>query len=586
MAKSQPAQQTFIRRWLNNRISSFRHSVAHAEALPQLSFLGMLCGLLTAAVAVLFRLSFEIPLESFLPAGKESFEELPVPLRFALPIIGALLIGLILHFNAKENRALGVGHIIDRMQYHQSHLPFKNALIQFFGAAIAIISGNSVGREGPAIHLGATASSLLGQKLKLPNNTLRVLTSCGVAAAISASFNTPLAGVIFAMEVVLMEYTIAGFIPVIIASVSGAVVSRAVFGDEQAFSLSVVELGSLWEIPFLMICGIAIGLAATLMLKIFQQCGKFTNKPILLRMFVAGLLTGSVATVLPQVMGVGYDTLEKAMLGEMGFWLLAAIVVAKLTLSSFSVSLGMPGGVIGPSLVIGACIGGCLGIIGGIVNPELASTPGLYATLCMGAMMGAVLNAPLAALMAVLELTYSPSLLLPSMVTIVTATLTARTISHLPGLFSIGKDRAHYTSPVFQILNRAGVTSLMDRNFSHHSHLICPNIARKLLEKKPHWLVIEDVGEPKFILRPADLALYLEIENTQLWDEGQEIDLHEIPGERWQLHPIHSRATLQEALLLMQENNGRAVYVAQPASPLMTEVAGIVTKDDIDNYYQ
>jgi len=581
------SSKTSPKHWLKDRVSGFRHRVAHADALLHLSLLGLVCGLLTAGVAILFRFAFELPLNSLLPMGTESFEQLSIEARFFLPILGAFCIGLLLHFNKPDCRAIGVGHVIDRMQFHQSHLPFRNALIQFFGASIALVTGNSVGREGPAIHLGAASSSLLGQRLKLPNNTLRILASCGVAAAISASFNTPLAGVIFAMEVVLMEYTIAGFIPVIISSVSAAVVSRAVFGDEQAFSLPLIQMGSLWEVPFLMLCGFIIGLAATGMLHLFRQCGRhFTDKPILLRMLLAGLFTGSVATVLPQVMGIGYDTLEQAMQGQISFWVLAAIVVAKLVLSTFSVSLGMPGGVIGPSLVIGACLGGCLGVIGGMISPEQASNPGFYATLCMGAMMGAVLNAPLAALIAVLELTYNPNILLPSMLTIIIATLTARTVSHLPGLFSIGRDRSHYTSPIFQMLSRAGVTSLMDRNFVHHSHLISPDTAHQLLENKPHWLVVEDVGEPKFILRPADLARFMESEDTMLWDEDQEIDLLEIPAERWRLHPVHSRATLQEALLLMQQNNGHAVYITQPASPLMSEVAGIVTKEDIDNYYQ
>lgn len=383
-----------------------------------------------------------------------------------------------------------------------------------------------------------------------------------------------------------MEYTISGFIPVIIAAVTGAFLFRAVFGDQQAFSLPLIEMGSLWEIPFLILCGLAIGLVATAMLNLAQGCSRFADKPVLLKMIAAGLLTGAVATVLPQVMGVGYDTLEQAMLGQLGFWLLAAIVIAKLVLSTVSVSLGMPGGTIGPSLVIGVCMGGWLGFIGGMINPEQASTPGFYATLGMSAMMGAVLNAPLAALIVMLELTYNPNLLLPSMLTIVTATLTARTASRLPGLFSIGRDRSRYTSPVFQMLSRAGVTSLMELNFAHHSHLIRPEAAREILEKKPVWLVIEDVGEPKYILKPVDLARHMEAQDPLSWDEDTRIDLLKIPAERWRLHPIHSRATLQEALILMRQKDGRAVYITQPASPLMSEVAGIVTRESIDNYYQ
>ena len=575
-----------IKRWLHHHAGSFRYRLAHAEALPQLSLLGLICGFLTAVVAILFRLSFEAPLSALLPGGNESFEQLSVELRFLLPVAGALILGLILHFCRPESRSVGVGHLIDRMQHHQSQLPAKNALLEFFGSSIAILSGNSVGREGPAVHLGAASSSLFGQWLQLPNNSLRVLVSCGIAAAIAASFNTPLAGVIFAMEVVLMEYTIAGFIPVIIAAVTGALVFRAVFGDQQAFSLPAIEMGSLWEIPFLILCGLVIGLLAAVLLNLSRYCSRFHDKPVLLRVLTAGLLTGSVATVVPQVMGVGYDTLEQAMLGQLGFWLLAAIVISKLFLSTASVALGMPGGLIGPTLVIGACLGGWLGMIGGMIYPEQASSSGFYATVGLGAMMSAALNAPLAALMVLLELTYKPNLLLPGMLVIVTATLTTRIVSKLPGLFSIGRDRSHYTSPLFQTLSRAGVTSLMNRDFARHSRQMTPTQASLILDNKPKWIVIEDIGEQKHILRPADLARFLESEKKQPTDPDASFDLLEIPAERWRLHPIHTRATLQEALLLMKQKNGRAVYVGQPASPLSSEVAGIITREDIDNYYQ
>jgi len=245
----------------------------------------------------------------------------------------------------------------------------------------------------------------------------------------------------------------------------------------------------------------------------------------------------------------------------------------------------MPGGMIGPNFVIGACIGGCLGIIGGYFSPEQASSSGFYAILCMGAMMGAVLNAPLAALIAVLELTYNPNILLPSMLVIVIASMTSRMLTKQLGIFSVGRDLTGYYSPVFQMLSRSGVTSLMKQNFAHHSRYLPQQMAAPLLENKPTWIVIEDAGEPKYILRSADLALYLQEQLLELADDDI-IDLREIPGDRWQLFPIHARATLQEALLTMQQNNGQAVFVSQPAAPLMSEVAGIITKQDIDNYYQ
>lgn len=232
--------------WPTRQLDRFRARLAHADALPQLAILGCISGLLTGLIAIAFRLSFELPLTLLLPNGSESFEALSPGTRFLLPVLGALIIGLLVHRFKPEQRVLGVGHILDRMQHHQAQLPAANALLQFIGAALALLTGHSVGREGPAVHLGAASSSLLGQQLQLPNNSLRTLTACGVAAAIAASFNTPLAGVIFAMEVVLMEYTITGFIPVILAAVSGGVLSRIAFGTQPAFAIPIIDMATLW----------------------------------------------------------------------------------------------------------------------------------------------------------------------------------------------------------------------------------------------------------------------------------------------------------------------------------------------------
>lgn len=571
--------------WTTRQLDLFRARLAHADALPQLAILGCISGLLTGLIAIAFRLSFELPLAMFLPEGSESFEALPVWLRFSLPVCGALLLALIMLRCKPEYRSVGVGHVLDRMRHHQAQLPAANMLMQFAGGAIALLSGHSVGREGPAVHLGAASSSLLGQRLQLPNNSLRTLTACGVAAAIAASFNTPLAGVIFAMEVVLMEYTITGFIPVILAAVTGGVLSRIVFGAQPAFAIPLIDMATLWELPYLLLCGLAIGLASATMLLIYRFSGRFHQRPLLLRFLFAGLLCGSVAVLLPQIQGVGYDTVELALTGKLALWLLLAIAAAKILVSMVSIGLGLPGGIIGPNFVIGACLGGALGILGDLLHPGESGSTGFYAVLGMGAMMGAVLNAPLAALIAVLELTYNPNILLPSMLVIVVATVTCRMFSGQPGVFSIDRDLRGYESPLFQLLSRSGVTSLMGSNFVHHSRYIPVENAKALLTDKPEWIVIEDVGEPKFILKPADLALHLENLSVDT-ETPTDIDLREIPGERWRLYPVHQRASLQEALLTMQQNNAQAVYVSQVAAPLMSEVAGIITRQDIDNFYR
>lgn len=228
-----------------------------------LAMLGLISGVLVGVVIVLFRLLIEVTQSGFLPAGNpEDYESLSWQVRVLLSSAGGLVLGLLFYFASPTAPRVGVIHVLERLAYHEGHLPFKNMLLQFFGGAIAIISGHSVGREGPSVHLGAATASLLGQKLRMPNNSIRVLVACGAAAAIAASFNTPLAGVIFSMEVILMEYTITGFTPVILAAVSATAVNWSVFGKYPAFIVPALELNSYWELPLIVIMGIVIGAIA------------------------------------------------------------------------------------------------------------------------------------------------------------------------------------------------------------------------------------------------------------------------------------------------------------------------------------
>jgi CIC family chloride channel protein len=209
-----------LRRAWRQGLDRLRLRLSRAEALPQLGLLGLFTGLIVGAVMIAFRLLIETAQGAFLPGGNpENYEALAYELRLALPLVGGLAIGLLFQWMPEAVRHVGVTHVMERLAYHQGRLPLRSAILQFFGGALSIVSGHSVGREGPAIHLGAASGSLAGQRFGLPNNSLRVLAGCGVAAAIAASFNTPLAGVIFAMEVVLMEYTVVGFAPVILAAV-------------------------------------------------------------------------------------------------------------------------------------------------------------------------------------------------------------------------------------------------------------------------------------------------------------------------------------------------------------------------------
>ena len=287
----------------------FRRQLANVDALPQLAILAVVAGLFTGFVILVFRASIDFVLGYWLlPSGSESFEELALIERLLLPIFGGALIGALMTQLPPSEQRVGVVHVMERLSRHQGYLPARNALIQFTGGVIALISGQSGGREGPSIHLGAASSSLLGQAFQLPNNSIRTLVACGTASAIAASFNTPIAGVIFAMEVVMMEYTIGSFIPVIIASVTSTLLTHYFFGNEPAFMVAPLHMRSLLEIPYIIGGGVLIGSIAAGFIVLVQQFARLAYLPFYLRALLAGSIVAVAGIATPEVMGIGYDT--------------------------------------------------------------------------------------------------------------------------------------------------------------------------------------------------------------------------------------------------------------------------------------
>ena len=570
-----------------------------------MAILAVVAGLFSGMVILVFRLAVDFVLGNWLLSeGSESFEGLPYIERFALPVIGASLLGVLLTRLSDADRRVGVVHVMERLSRHQGYLPIRNAIVQFFGGIIALVSGQAGGREGPAIHLGAASSSLLGQALKLPNNSIRTLVACGTAAAIAASFNTPIAGVIFAMEVVMMEYTIGSFIPVIIAAVTSTLLTYYFVGSDPAFNVAPLHLESLLEIPYIAFAGVIIGAIAAGFIFLVQAFARFGSRPFWLRALLAGSLTGCVAIIAPEVMGVGYDTVNGAMLGQIALSSLLLIVVLKVLTSAAAVGLGLPVGLIGPTFVIGAAVGGALGIIGGYLQPTAATSTGFYVMLGMAAMMAAVLQAPLAALLAVMELTANPNLVLPAMLIIVVATMVTSVVFKQKGVFLSTLDTLglqYPPDPITLHLQRAGVGSIMNRDVARLPHICTLHDAKIALAGKPRWIVVETApGEIRCVLSASDLMVYLEdqdarsaetnsevvdaCDNEEEDEQPEEVCLLDIPGERKDVVNVDIRATIEQAQQALRDVEAEALCVRRVAAPLIESVLGVITQEDINSY--
>lgn len=381
----------------------------------------------------------------------------------------------------------------------------------------------------------------------------------------------------------MMEYTIASFVPVILSAVTATLLTRYVYGSDPTFDVPPLSMQSLLEIPYIVFAGVLIGGTAALFNRLVQRFARFSDRPMWLRGLAAGALTGCIALVAPSVLGIGYDTLNGAMLGNVAVATLAVLVVAKLVASAACVGLGLPVGLIGPSLVMGAALGGVLGSFGGIWGVDSASSTGFYVMLGMCAMMGAVLQAPLAALMTVMELTANHNIILPAMLIIVTATMTASQLFRQRSVFlnMLGTLGLQYPpDPVSLHLQRAAVASLMQRDLVRLSRNVGQQEALGALQHQPHWIVVEsDAGAPHCVLSASDLERFIDDRSNEF-----EIDLMSVPGVRKDVDMIDIQATLFEALEHLDRTGVEALCVTRTTAPMITPVVGVVTREDINRY--
>ena len=582
---------------MHNQLENFRLHLSRPDALIPLAFLGVFTGLLTGGIIVLFRILVEEIQSGLLTGSSENYEALSVEMRFLYPVIGSVIIAFVFHFFANGIHVLGVARVMERMAFHQGYMTLRGFFLQFFGAAAAIVSGHSVGREGPNVFLGASSSSLVGQFLGLPNNSIRTLVGCGTAAGIAASFDTPLAGVIFALEVVMMEYTLVSFMPIILAAGSATSISILVFGNQAAFVIPEIKQGSLIEIPLVIILGLLAGTLSAFFIELLKSVAHRSRKlGFSTKLMLSGVLVGLIATIEPGVMGIGYDTVSQTLAGGMLLNALFVLLIFKLLATAASIGLGIPGGVIGPVLFLGTCLGGIFGLLIRLVFPDLQVDTGFYSLLGMGAVMGASLQAPLAALTAMMELTHSPQIIMPGMIAIVIANLTASEVFRKKSLFLSmleANDVNVYTNPISQTLRRIGVGSVMNKSVVQVEQQIRPEQIEQILADNPEWLLIADNENQYKQLMPAiELVKYMEqqreeglmAENENNSDEW--VDLLEIPARRIEIASIHLQATLEEALNELDKDDLDALYVKRINTPGIVHIYGVLTREQIESAYQ
>ena len=351
--------------------------------------------------------------------------------RILIPVIGGAIVGPMIYFLAREAKGHGVPEVMEAVTLKSGVIRKRVVAIKSLASALSIAVGGSVGREGPIVQIASAIGSSVGQILKVSPGRMRILVGCGTAAGIAATFNAPLAGVMFALEVILGEFAIGTFSPIILSAVIATAVSRHYLGDVPAFSVPAYELVSSWELGLYALLGLAAGLVGVTFTTIIYKVEDAVDSirfPEYLKTPVMGAVLGIIGLAFPYVLGVGYEGMELALRGELVWWMLFALIGVKIFATSLTIAGGMSGGIFAPSLFIGAMLGGGFGYVAHSILPEVTAGAGAYAIVAMAAVVAGTTHGPLTAFLILFEMTGTYTIILPLMITCVIATLVARAV--------------------------------------------------------------------------------------------------------------------------------------------------------------
>ena len=354
-----------------------------------------------------------------------------------IPIVGGLLYGPLIQRFAQEARGHGVPEVMLAVAENGGRIRPQVTVVKALASAICIGTGGSVGREGPIVQIGSAFASSLGQLVRMSETRLRVIVACGAAAGISATFNAPLTGVFFGFEIILRDFSIDALVATILSSVAADLVSRSVFGSAPFFSNLPHNLVVHDDRTFLLmaVLGVTSGLLGwgfkTFLYRL-EDIGDalWKQRPEWARPAVGGIALGALLLLIPQMYGVGYPVMAKAVAGQYVLWFVIVLLFAKILATSLTLSIGGSGGVFAPSLFIGAMEGMAFGSIVEHLFGHVVSNPAVFAVVAMGGVFGAAAQAPLTAIASALEMTGNFSLTVPVMLVVGIAVALSKHLSY------------------------------------------------------------------------------------------------------------------------------------------------------------
>ncbi|MDF1543754.1 MAG: chloride channel protein [bacterium] len=433
-----------------------------------------------------------------------------------IPMLGGLLVGPIVFKFASEARGHGVPEVMNSVARLGGIIRPRVAAAKTIASAICIGSGGSAGREGPIVQIGSAIGSTIGQVFRMSGDRVKVLVGCGAAAGISAVFNAPIAGVIFSLEIILGDFAMKTFSPVIISSVVASVVTRTFLGNHPAFDVPEYSLVSAWEVPLYLVMGSllgGLGVGFTRTLTFVEDFFDGLKMTPMLKPALGGLLLGGLAILYPQVLADGYETIKLTLYGEIAVGLLLVLVIMKAIATCLTLGSGSSGGIFAPSLFMGAVGGGAFGVLVNHLFPGVTATPGAYALVGMAGMVAATTHAPITALLIIFEMTSDYRIILPLMVTVVFSALVAgRLFKH--SIYTVklarrgieikgGKD--------INVLRSHRVSEIMERDFETipESTPLIKIFTRLEQTRESYFIVVDKKERIKGVISFQDIRSYL-----------------------------------------------------------------------------
>ncbi|BCS86779.1 chloride channel protein [Pseudodesulfovibrio sediminis] len=549
-------------------------------------FLAILIGVLAGYGAVLFKYILKYMQWVFYQHADDFLtfaDSVPLWMKIVMPTVGGVVVGLVVSNFASEAKGHGVPEVMQAIALRGGRIRKRVAAAKIFASAVTIGSGGSVGREGPMVQIGASIGSSVGQMFHTPSVHMKTMVGCGAAAGIAATFNAPIAGVLFALEIIIGDFGVMQFSPVVLSSVTATAISRYYFGDFPHFTLPEYSIVSLWEYLFYPVLGVVTGFVAlsfTSILYWFEDGFDALPIPEWIKPAIGGALLGVVFAVFPQVFGVGYGAMNLALVNNMEFQLLLVLIFVKILASSLTLGSGGSGGIFAPSLFLGCMSGGAFGFALHTLLPEYTALPGAYALVAMGGVVAGTTYAPITAILIIFEMTSDYSIILPLMLTCITAAVMNSTIKRASiyttkllrrGIdIEAGRDR--------HLLSHLVVKEIMDSNIVTipQSMSLSRIIWTFKTENAPYLHVVDDEGHLSGMISFRDIRAVLHEESL-----NDLLIAHDLATR--DLVTVTADDTLQEALDKITDRGVSQVPVL--ASGQERKLVGTLTESAINAAY-